>query len=126
MDASFTEGTGIRGVILVGQTYTGGVPLADAVIVLAPVAGTEGREHQARSDAEGRFEVRGIPAGAYSISVTLPRDTSSVTRTVTAALRPVQLSIPGSGGRLDVELLARYLPGSSRLITAVDLISPTS
>lgn len=123
-DADFGDAVGVRGVIRVGQTYTGGTLLPDATIVLAPVAGGSGTERRTRSDAQGRFELRGVPAGVYTIVVTIPRDTTTVTYTVTAALRPVQLSIPTHGGRVDIELLARYLPGSSRLFTAVDLISP--
>jgi hypothetical protein len=119
-DAAFSDRVGMRGNIVIGATFAGGTPLASATVRLASASGDV---REARTDAAGRFEIGAIPAGAYEMEVAVPRDTTEVRRRVTMALQPVRFVIPSGAGRVDVQLLARYLPGSVRLIAAVDLIT---
>lgn len=119
-DAAFGSAIGLRGSIVIGATFSGGIPLAGASIALA---GASGDTLRARSDVGGRFEIGAIPAGAYEMEVVVPRDTGSVRRRVTVGIQPVRVVIPSGTGRVDVQLLARYLPGSTRIIAAVDLVT---
>jgi hypothetical protein len=114
----------LAGRIVLGETLINAGPLAGATIAVvtdtaaAPLA-------QATSTADGGFTLPPVAAGTYLLRVTVPREGGrDVTRTVTARLRPVRLTLPEGGGRLALELHARTLPGSARLISAVDLIAP--
>ncbi len=121
-DAAFRDGVGVRGRIVIGETFLRSVALDSAAIQLTPVG--PGQPVSGRSDSTGTFTLGAVPAGVYTITVWVPRDTVMVAKTVTARLRPVELTIPAGGGRLELVFLARFLPGSARLVTAVDLIEP--
>jgi hypothetical protein len=122
-DAQYRDGVGIRGRIVIGETYLRSTALDAAMITFSPVGA--GAAIMGRSGADGAFTLGPVPAGVYTIIVGVPRDTGVVEKTVTTRLRPVQLTIPPGGGRLDLALLVRYLPGSTRSITAVDLVEPS-
>lgn len=115
----------LTGRIVLGETHINATPLTGATIAVvtdtlaAPLA-------EAVSTDDGHFALAPLAAGTYLLRVTVPREGGrDVTRTVTARLRPVRLALPEGGGRLTLELHARTLPGSARLISAVDLIAPT-
>jgi hypothetical protein len=121
-DARYRDAVGVRGRIVIGETYLRATELDAATIQFTPVGA--GVPVTGRSGPDGAFALGPVPAGAYTLTVGVARDTGVVEKTVTTRLRPVQLTIPPGGGRLDLTLLVRYLPGSTRSITAVDLIEP--
>lgn len=55
----------VRGVVVEHQS---GRPLARALVVLQPVAGTAGTVQSARTDAYGAFAFQSLPGGAYLVS----------------------------------------------------------
>jgi len=55
----------VRGVVVEHQT---GKPLARTLVVLQPVAGTQGATQSARSNTYGAFEFQALAGGAYLVS----------------------------------------------------------
>ncbi len=121
-DPDFREAVGVRGRVVIGETYLRATALDSATIQLTPVGA--GTAITGYSDARGGFSLGAVAAGVYTITVSIPRESGVVVKTVTTRLRPIELTLPAGGGRLDLVLLVRYLPGSARLITAVDLVEP--
>src|SRR5438067_7996123 len=54
----------VRGLVVEHQT---GRPLARALVVVQPIAGTAGATQSVRSDSYGAFEFASMPGGAYLV-----------------------------------------------------------
>jgi hypothetical protein len=54
-------------------------PLAGVELNLSPLSG-KGRIFKAKTDFEGKYEIKGVPAGKYKINIPLPKNTKFVER----------------------------------------------
>src|SRR4051794_11350358 len=62
--AAAADGAVVRGVVVENQT---GHPLANALVIVQPIAGTNGPAQSARSNIYGAFEFASMPGGAYLV-----------------------------------------------------------